>query len=79
MRFHLFQMGLIQTITRLLPDAIISEVEDFKSLYKAILKEELDENSAVIKFLQKMLKSQRIMQFYQDCQLIHFGQRIMIV
>lgn len=36
------RMGLIQTIKRLLPDAIISEVEDFKSLYKAILKEELD-------------------------------------
>lgn len=36
------RMGLIQSIKRLLPDAIISEVEDFKSLYKAILKEELD-------------------------------------
>ena len=36
------RMGLIQTIKRLLPDAIISEVEDLKSLYKAILKEELD-------------------------------------
>jgi two-component system invasion response regulator UvrY len=36
------RMGLIQTIKRLRPDAIISEVEDFKSLYKEILKEELD-------------------------------------
>jgi DNA-binding NarL/FixJ family response regulator len=36
------RMGLIQTIKRLLPDAIISEVEDFKSLYKVILKEKLD-------------------------------------
>lgn len=36
------RMGLIQTIKRLRPDAIISEVEDFKSLYKVILKEELD-------------------------------------
>lgn len=36
------RMGLIQTIQRLRPDAIISEVEDFKSLYKVILKEELD-------------------------------------
>ncbi|MCD1116548.1 response regulator [Chryseobacterium turcicum] len=36
------RMGLIQTIKRLLPAAIISEVEDYKSLYKAILKEELD-------------------------------------
>jgi len=36
------RMGLIQTIRRLLPDAIISEVEDYKSLYKAISKEKLD-------------------------------------
>ncbi|CAD7816249.1 Response regulator UvrY [Chryseobacterium aquaeductus] len=36
------RMGLIQTIKKLRPDATISEVEDFKSLYKAILKEELD-------------------------------------
>ncbi|AYM99582.1 response regulator transcription factor [Chryseobacterium sp. 3008163] len=36
------RMGLIQTIKKLRPDAIISEVEDFKSLYKAVLKEELD-------------------------------------
>jgi two-component system invasion response regulator UvrY len=36
------RMGLVQTIKRLRPDIIISEVEDFKSLYKAILKEELD-------------------------------------
>jgi two-component system invasion response regulator UvrY len=36
------RMGLMQTIKRLLPAAIISEVEDYKSLYKAILKEELD-------------------------------------
>ncbi|REC44284.1 response regulator transcription factor [Chryseobacterium sp. 5_R23647] len=36
------RMGLIQTIKRLLPAAIISEVEDYKSLYKEILKEELD-------------------------------------
>lgn len=36
------RMGLIQTIKRLLPAAIISEVEDYKSLYKLILKEEFD-------------------------------------
>ncbi|MCJ8154992.1 response regulator transcription factor [Chryseobacterium sp. SSA4.19] len=36
------RMGLIQTIRRLRPDAIISEIEDYKSLYKVILKEELD-------------------------------------
>ena len=36
------RMGLIQTIKRLLPSAVILEVEDYKSLYKAILKEELD-------------------------------------
>ena len=36
------RMGLIQTIKRLRPNAIISEVEDFKSLYKVILNEELD-------------------------------------
>lgn len=36
------RMGLIQTIKRLLPAAIISEVEDYRSLYKEILKEELN-------------------------------------
>ena len=36
------RMGLLQTVKRLLPDAIITEVEDFKSLYKVISKEELD-------------------------------------
>ncbi len=36
------RMGLIQTIKRLLPTAIITEVEDYKSLYKVIQKEELD-------------------------------------
>lgn len=36
------RMGLLQTIKRLFPDAIISEVEDFKSLYKVVLKEKLD-------------------------------------
>lgn len=36
------RMGLIQTIKRLMPNAIIFEVEDYKSLYKLILKEELD-------------------------------------
>jgi len=36
------RMGLIQTIKRFRPDAIIYEVEDFKSLYKVILTEELD-------------------------------------
>ncbi|MDR4894584.1 MULTISPECIES: response regulator transcription factor [unclassified Chryseobacterium] len=36
------RMGLIQTIKRFIPDAIISEVEDYKSLYKLILKEEFD-------------------------------------
>ncbi|WP_042720617.1 response regulator transcription factor [Flavobacterium sp. B17] len=36
------RMGLIQTIKRLRPDAIISEVEDYKSFYKVILKEKLD-------------------------------------
>lgn len=36
------RMGLIQTIKRLRPDSEITEVEDFKSLYKVILKEELD-------------------------------------
>ncbi|WP_294214514.1 response regulator transcription factor [uncultured Chryseobacterium sp.] len=35
------RMGLIQTIRRLMPDALISEVEDYKSLYKLILNEEL--------------------------------------
>ncbi len=36
------RMGLIQTIKQLRPDAIISEVEDYKSLYKLIQKEEFD-------------------------------------
>ena len=36
------RMGLIQTIKRLRPDAVISEVEDFKSLYKVILQNEFD-------------------------------------
>nr|WP_314498500.1 response regulator transcription factor [uncultured Chryseobacterium sp.] len=36
------RMGLVQTIKRLRPDAVISEVEDFKSLYKVISKEEFD-------------------------------------
>ena len=36
------RMGLIQTIKRLMPEAVILEVEDYKSLYKVILKEELD-------------------------------------
>ncbi|UWX61288.1 response regulator transcription factor [Chryseobacterium oranimense] len=36
------RMGLIQTIKRVMPDAIILEVEDYKSLYKLILKEEFD-------------------------------------
>ncbi|MGI9650951.1 response regulator [Chryseobacterium sp. RLHN22] len=36
------RMGLIQTIKRLLPAATVSEVEDYKSLYKAVLKEEFD-------------------------------------
>ena len=36
------RMGLLQTVKRLLPDAVITEVEDFKSLYKVISKEELD-------------------------------------
>jgi len=36
------RMGLVQTIKRLSPDALISEVEDYKSLYKIILKEEFD-------------------------------------
>lgn len=36
------RMGLIQTVKRLMPEAIILEVEDYKSLYKVILKEELD-------------------------------------
>lgn len=36
------RMGLIQTIKRFRPDAIISEVEDYKSLYKLIQKEEFD-------------------------------------
>ena len=36
------RMGLVQTVKRLSPDAVISEVEDYKSLYKIILKEEFD-------------------------------------
>jgi len=36
------RMGLIQTIKRVMPEAVILEVEDYKSLYKVILKEELD-------------------------------------
>ncbi|MGG7550145.1 response regulator [Chryseobacterium arthrosphaerae] len=36
------RMGLIQTIKRLRPDAVISEVEDYKSLYKLILNEKPD-------------------------------------
>lgn len=36
------RMGLIQTIKKFRPEAMIYEVEDFKSLYKAILTEELD-------------------------------------
>ncbi|MCD9615901.1 response regulator [Chryseobacterium gleum] len=36
------RMGLIQTIKRLMPAAIISEVEDYKSLYKLILNEKPD-------------------------------------
>ncbi|MCY0970573.1 response regulator [Chryseobacterium wangxinyae] len=36
------RMGLIQTVKRLKPEAVIFEVEDYKSLYKVILNEELD-------------------------------------
>lgn len=36
------RMGLVQTIKRLRPGAQISEVEDYKSLYKLILEKELD-------------------------------------
>ncbi len=36
------RMGLIQVINRLRPSAVISEVEDFKSLYKLILQNEFD-------------------------------------
>ncbi|AYO58285.1 DNA-binding response regulator [Chryseobacterium sp. 6424] len=36
------RMGLIQTIKRLMPDAVITEVEDYKSLYKIIQNEALD-------------------------------------
>ncbi|AZB27774.1 DNA-binding response regulator [Chryseobacterium bernardetii] len=36
------RMGLIQTIRRWRPDVIISEVEDYKSLYKLIQKEKLN-------------------------------------
>lgn len=36
------RMGLIQTIKRLMPDAVITEVEDYKSLYKVIQNETLD-------------------------------------
>lgn len=36
------RMGLIQSIKHLRPSAVISEVEDFKSLYKLILHNEFD-------------------------------------
>ncbi len=36
------RMGLIQTLKRLLPDAVIIEVEDFKSMYQVISAEQLD-------------------------------------
>lgn len=36
------RMGLIQTVRRLKPEAEIIEVEDYKSLYKVVLKEKLD-------------------------------------
>lgn len=36
------RMGLMQTLKRLLPDAAVTEVEDFKSMYKVISTEELD-------------------------------------
>lgn len=36
------RMGLIQTIQRVIPQSQITEVEDYKSFYKAILNEELD-------------------------------------
>lgn len=36
------RMGLMQMIQSLRPNAVISEVEDFKSLYKMILKNEFD-------------------------------------
>ncbi|KQT18183.1 LuxR family transcriptional regulator [Chryseobacterium sp. Leaf404] len=36
------RMGLIQTIKRLRSEAVILEVEDYKSLYKVIQKEKLD-------------------------------------
>ncbi len=35
-------MGLIQTLKRLLPEAVITEVEDFKSMYRVISDEQLD-------------------------------------
>lgn len=36
------RMGLIQTIQKLRPNAVISEVEDYKSLYKEILHNKFD-------------------------------------
>lgn len=36
------RMGLIQTLKRLLPEAVITEVEDFKSMYRVISDEQLD-------------------------------------
>ena len=36
------RMGLIQTLKRLLPEAVIIEVEDFKSMYRVISDEQLD-------------------------------------
>lgn len=35
-------MGLIQTLKRLLPEAVITEVEDFKSMYRVISDEQQD-------------------------------------
>ena len=36
------RMGLIQTLKRLLPEAVITEVEDFKSMYRVISHQQLD-------------------------------------
>ncbi|SRR5690606_9409469 len=36
------RMGLIQTLKRLLPEAVITEVEDFKSMYRVISDQQLD-------------------------------------
>lgn len=36
------RMGLIQTLKRLLPEAVITEVEDFKSMYRVISDEQQD-------------------------------------